>query len=220
MRVVVAGEELELFPEHAIFWPRLGAVLVADLHWGKAAAFRAGGLPVPVGTTSDNLASLDAVLSRTGASRLFILGDLLHSRSGRAPRTLEAVARWRERWAGLSVQVVRGNHDRRAGDPPAEWGFDCLDEPAVVGLLALRHYPEPTPGLYTLAGHLHPAVTLTGPGRQRLRLPCWHFGPEVGVLPACGSFTGSALVRPRAGDRVFVAADGEVIAVGGAPGPR
>jgi hypothetical protein len=33
------------------------------------------------------------------------------------------------------------------------------------------------------------------------------------VLPAFGAFTGSAVVRPRAGDQVFVVADDEVMRV-------
>jgi metallophosphoesterase superfamily enzyme len=65
-----------------------------------------------------------------------------------------------------------------------------------------------------LAGHLHPAVALGGPGRQRERLPCFLFGPRRGILPAFGSFTGAATVRPTAGERVFVVAGDEVLQVG------
>jgi len=64
-----------------------------------------------------------------------------------------------------------------------------------------------------LAGHIHPAVRLSGDG-DSVRLPCFWFSPRVGVLPAFGAFTGSATVRPREGDQVFVIADGEIIAVG------
>ncbi|MCS6939106.1 MAG: DEAD/DEAH box helicase, partial [Roseiflexus sp.] len=69
---------------------------------------------------------------------------------------------------------------------------------------------------YTLAGHLHPAVRLNGVGRQRVTLPCFWFGAQVGVLPAFGGFTGAALITPEPGDQVFVIADGEVVAVSGA----
>jgi hypothetical protein len=56
-------------------------------------------------------------------------------------------------------------------------------------------------------------VRLLGSGRQAETLPCFHFGPEIGVLPAFGGFTGSRRVRPRRGDRVFVVAGGEVLPV-------
>ena len=52
------------------------------------------------------------------------------------------------------------------------------------------------------------------PARQRERLACFLFGEEVALLPAFGSFTGSAPVYPEPGDRAFVVADGEVLAVG------
>ena len=68
-------------------------------------------------------------------------------------------------------------------------------------------------GGYALAGHIHPAVRLSERGGQSLRLPCFWFGPRVGVLPSFGAFTGSAVVRPRAGDQVFVVADDQVIRV-------
>ena len=32
---------------------------------------------------------------------------------------------------------MRGNHDRRAGDPPSEWGVTCVEEPGPLGQLLL-----------------------------------------------------------------------------------
>src|SRR5688500_7489691 len=95
LMVEVEGERLHLMPERAIWWERRGTLLVADPHWGKAATFRAGGIPVPSGTTLEGLARLDAALERTGASRLVFLGDYLHAREGRAPGTLQLLAEWR-----------------------------------------------------------------------------------------------------------------------------
>ncbi|CAN5366364.1 hypothetical protein BH10PSE17_BH10PSE17_35830 [soil metagenome] len=46
-----AGERLELLPERAIWWPGERTLLIADVHFGKGAAFRALGVPVPRGTT-------------------------------------------------------------------------------------------------------------------------------------------------------------------------
>ncbi|HEX8671093.1 MAG TPA: hypothetical protein VF710_04365 [Longimicrobium sp.] len=45
----------------------------------------------------------------------------------------------------------------------------------------------------------------------RERLPCFHFGADVGILPAFGAFTGAATVAPLPGDRVFVVAGDEVL---------
>ena len=62
------------------------------------------------------------------------------------------------------------------------------------------------PGAYVLAGHSHPCVHL-GRGIDRLRLPCFHFGAAVGVLPAFGAFTGMHPIVREADDRVFAVAD-------------
>ena len=217
--VEVAGERLVLLPERAALHAATGTLLVADAHWGKAAAFRAAGVAVPGGTTTAGLERLSRALERTGAARLVILGDLFHAREGKAPRTLEAIRAWRARHPALPVTLVRGNHDRRAGDPPPELGIDCCDPPCALGPFVLAHHPRESPAGYVLAGHVHPSVTLRGRGRQRERLPCFHFGARVGLLPAFGDFTGTADVEVAPGDRVYVVAGGEVVEVGPPP-PR
>jgi DNA ligase-associated metallophosphoesterase len=213
LEVEAGGEHLWLLPERAVFWPARRALCVADLHWGKAAAFRAQAVPVPGGITRGDLDRLSAVIRRTGAGRLYVLGDLLHAQPGRTPRVLGWVSAWRQRHAGLEITVVRGNHDRHAGDPPAEWAMRLVDEPWLDGPLALRHEPGRTSGAYSLAGHIHPAVRLAGRGRQSLRLPAFVFGPHCATLPAFGGFTGALTVTPAPADRVFVVAGDEVLPV-------
>jgi DNA ligase-associated metallophosphoesterase len=214
LETTIAGEPVALLAERALHWPRGDALVVADAHWGKAASFRAAAIAVPEGATAADLARLDRALARTGARRLAILGDLFHARSSRAPAVLAAVAAWRARRPALEVTLVRGNHDARAGDPPAEWGFAVVDEPHPLGPFALCHYPDVEAPAHVLAGHLHPAVALAGRGRQRERLPCFLAGPRRTVLPAFGSFTGAATVSPAPGERVFVVAGDSVVEVG------
>ncbi len=200
----LAGERLVLLPQRAAFLPAHGCLLVADAHVGKAVSFRRLGVPVPEATTAGTLARLDAALAATGAERIVFLGDLLHSARSHAPATLAAVARWRQRHAQVQMTLVRGNHDRNAGDPPPDWRMRCVDEGLCFGALVLRHEPLPIDGRYVLAGHVHPCVLLGAAARDRLRLPCFHFGSRVGVLPALGEFTGMHRVQTLSGDRVFV----------------
>jgi DNA ligase-associated metallophosphoesterase len=211
----LAGEQLRLLPERAVFWPSACALVVADLHWGKAAAFRSAGIPIPGGATRRDLDRLDAAIARTGARRLIVLGDLFHARAGRvASRTLADLRRWRGERDALEIQLVRGNHDRHAGDPPADLRVNCLDAPAFVPPFVLRHEPLAAETGYTLAGHVHPGIVLAGRGLFRERLPCFVVGERMAVLPAFGSFTGLGMVTPEEGERVFVVADDEVVEVG------
>ncbi|MGI8843009.1 MAG: ligase-associated DNA damage response endonuclease PdeM [Gemmatimonadaceae bacterium] len=213
MDAEIAGEVLILLPERAAYWPRKRTLLVADPHWGKAASFRAGAIPVPRGTTTGGLDRLAAIVSQTGATRIVFLGDFLHSRDGRAPETTRALTIWRQAHSGLDLVLVPGNHDRRAGLPDASLGMTCLDAPLLAHPFVLAHHPVPSDLGYTLAGHLHPGVSLTGPGRLHERLPCFWFGRGYGVLPAFGEFTGLAAVRPEAGDRVIAIAGAQVLEV-------
>lgn len=212
--IEAAAETLLLLPERAVYWPRTRTLVLADPHFGKAAAFRALGVPVPEATTHDNLARLARALERTGATRLVVLGDFLHARAGRSDSLLRAVGGWLSERRQLAVLLVRGNHDDRAGDPPESWGVECEDEPVQEGPFAWRHRPAPSDATgYVVAGHVHPAVSLAGRGGLSATLPCFYFGREHALLPAFGDFTGTAVIRPRAGERTYVIAGGEVVAV-------
>jgi metallophosphoesterase superfamily enzyme len=116
---------------------------------------------------------------------------------------------------------VRGNHDCHAGDPPPELRIECVDEPHLEAVFVLTHHPQDSRHGYVLAGHIHPAVRLVGRARQSASLPCFWFAKGCAVLPAFGSFTGTATVDVARDDRVFVIADGRVLDVspGRAPAP-
>jgi len=211
IEIEVAGVRLALMAQRTALLVEERCLLVADAHIGKAVSFRRLGVPVPRGTTTQTLQRLSEAIELSGARRVVFLGDLLHSAHAHAPATLQALAQWRSRHAAAELLLVRGNHDDRAGDPPASLGVSAVDEPLWLGGLALCHHPQPRPGVYVLAGHLHPCVVLAGRAHQRLRLPCFHFGEEVGVLPAFGAFTGMHALRPRPGERVFVVGDDAVV---------
>ena len=210
-----AGETLELLPERALLWLARATLVLADPHFGKSAAFRAGGIPVPPGTTAQDLARLDALVRARAPHRLVILGDFFHARAGRADGTLAQIADWRARNPELAIDLVAGNHDRRAGEPPAAWRIRVHEDPLADGPFLFCHEPPDRvpPRQHALAGHVHPAFSIedrTG----RLRAPCFLFGPRRALLPAFGGFTGTKSVRAEPDERVYVVGEDEVIPVG------
>jgi uncharacterized protein len=211
--VEIAGETLLLLPERAVFWAREQTLILADTHWGKAAAFRAAGFPVPEATTGDGLLRLDGLVVTYEPQRIVFLGDYLHAAEGRTPATFNALREWGEAHRGVEQLLVRGNHDRGAGDPPAELNVRCVEAPFDMPPFSLRHFPGGDAAAHVLAGHLHPAARITGRGRQRERLPCFWLQQRCTVLPAFGAFTGSADVTPSPGDRVFVIGGDRVMEV-------
>jgi uncharacterized protein len=212
--IQLASERVDLLPSGAMFLQAHGALLIADAHLGKASSFRQLGVPVPSGTTQETLDAMTDDLRTTDAEHLIFLGDFLHSKHAHAAITQQALAQWREQHAQLHITLVRGNHDDRAGDPPASLKIDVVDEPYLLGAFALCHHPQTAAGHYTLAGHWHPCITLHGKGRERLRLPCFWLGDAmaapVGILPAYGSFTGMHPIERRETDAVYAVA-GDVV---------
>jgi len=205
-----AGETLCLLPERAVWWPERRVLFVADLHLGKAATYRALGQPVPGGTTRQNLARLDALIAAQAPQRIVFLGDFLHAAQARTPQVLAALADWRAAHAAVGMTLVRGNHDSRAGDPPAALGIEVVNEPWLIGPFACCHHPQDHATHFVLAGHLHPVCRLHGPGRDSVRLPCFVSEPRRAVLPAFGEFTGGWLVE-RAPGRRFHAVGGAAV---------
>ncbi len=209
----VADTVLQLLPEKAVWWPEQRTLFIADAHFGKAATFRAHGLPVPETTTQAMLDGLSDLLHRTSARHIVFLGDWLHSREGQLPQVMAALRAWRARHADVALTLVRGNHDQHAGDPPADFGMAVVDEPWHIGPLAACHHPQRVPGATVLAGHWHPAVHLAGRGRDRLRLPAFWHAPGVLVLPAFGAFTGTHAPPRTPGARFFAVGGGRVWAL-------
>jgi uncharacterized protein len=211
LRTTLAGTTVDLLAERALFLPDSSTLILADVHWGKAAAFRALGVLIPSGTTDAGLLRLSQVIDRVQAQALIVLGDLFHARAGMQPTVMAALDQWRHERPALPITLVRGNHDYHAGDPPASLGITCVDAPLRLGPFALCHHPTTDDTGYVLAGHVHPVAQLRARARERVTLPCFAFGSRSGLLPAFGEFTGGAVIDRRDYERTFVIAEESVI---------
>jgi DNA ligase-associated metallophosphoesterase len=207
--IMLAGESIVLLPEKAVYWPRRKMLVIADIHFGKAAAFRAQGVPVPRGTTSENLAGLDNLMAQYAVEQIVFLGDFLHARAAHASATLAAMLAWRARHPALELVLVRGNHDKHAGDPAAALRISMVDEPHMVDGFAFCHHPDIAAPGYVLAGHVHPVFVLAS-RLDSMRLPCFLAGATRMILPSFGAFTGGHPIAPVAGEQVYVSS-GEAI---------
>jgi DNA ligase-associated metallophosphoesterase len=164
---------------------------------------------VPKGTTTENLQALDALIELTGAGHVLFLGDFLHARAAHAASTQAAMLAWRQRRSSLTLTLVRGNHDKHAGDPSGQLGIVLVDEPYTVGPYSFCHHPDIDAPGYVLAGHVHPVYVLATRS-DALRLPCFRAGPQRMILPSFGAFTGGHALKPAPGERVWVSS-GEAV---------
>lgn len=215
LRISIDGTTWSLLAERAAFWRERRWLIVADAHFGKAATFRAHGVPVPHGTTAENLLRLDKLIDRLQPQAIVFLGDLFHARQAHTPATLSALLAWRERHAAVDLILVEGNHDRAAGAPPMALHIQREADPWRVGDFAFCHHPRFVQSAQAFAGHLHPVIRLHGRADDGVRLPCFWLrkGDNEGliVLPAFGSFTGGAIIDREDGDRVIAVAEDRVV---------
>ncbi len=212
LEFIYADERLTLFAEKAVFWNRTETLIIADPHFGKAAAFRHAGIPVPENVTANDLCRLDSLLNFTHSKRLFILGDFFHARTGRSEAMMHTLGQWCETRRTLEIWLMPGNHDKSSGAPPECWNMQSVDE-LIEGPFAFRHEPVPRHKLHVLAGHLHPCICVGDKVGSGLRAPCFWFGENSAVLPSFGSFTGSHPIEARNPDKVFAIAKGEVFEI-------
>lgn len=208
-----AGEKLELLGDRALYWPRKETLIIADTHFGKPSAYRNAGIPVPTGTTANDLTRLTFILESTAAKRLVVLGDFFHHKTGQCDQTMAMLSEWRRSHARLKMLIVMGNHDRNSDAPPAEWNVDYQCKPVEDGPFLFCHEPCRKENLFVLCGHIHPCVKLYDSVGPSLRVPCFLFSTDHALLPAFGGFTGSARVRPEPGDQIYGLADGIVIRI-------
>jgi DNA ligase-associated metallophosphoesterase len=180
-----AGESFVPTPEGALFWPERNALLVADLHLEKASWFARLGQFLPPYDSHATLTALAREVERTGATRLYCLGDSFHDRFGcdRLPESARVLLT--DLTERLDWTWIVGNHDPGFAD-------HCggrLEEEVEVGGIVLRHEAvrdDPRP---EISGHFHPKLRLHLKGRHVSRR-CFVVASTKIIMPAFGSLTG------------------------------
>jgi len=179
-----AGHDFLASPEGALHWPAQAALLVADLHLEKASWFARLGQFLPPYDSQATLQALEGEIERTGARRLYCLGDSFHDRFGCDRLPLAA----RDLLNSLTSRVdwiwIVGNHDAGFID-------HCggrIEEECEVGGVILRHEADQDDPRPEMSGHFHPKLRLSLRGRSVSRR-CFVASATKLILPAYGAFT-------------------------------
>ncbi len=187
------------FRDRALYLPTARALVVADLHLGRAAA---SNVDAPVDDAGDVIARLEGVLEVFSPETVVVAGDLLHSFS-RVPRGVEeAVGALLATVEGADATLVvtPGNHD---GTLEAVYDGRAVEEYRLEdGTVVLHgHEPPEATGRRYVIGHDHPALSVDG--RKR---PCLLYGPgtyegsDVVVLPAFTRLAPGSTVNRKRGE--------------------
>ena len=193
-----AGQEFLALPEAALYWPAQQALLVADLHFEKASWYARFGQFLPPHDSAATLDLIEALVARTGATRLWSLGDSFHDAEGAARLDASARARLAALTGRLDWIWITGNHDP---DPPTHLGGQVSMEFAL-GPITFRHIAKPQANMGEVSGHYHPKARVSVRG-QYLSAPCFITDGKKLILPAFGAYTGGLDVTDPAIDVHF-----------------
>jgi hypothetical protein len=194
--VTLAGIDLSLDSDGALYWPEQSLLVIADLHLEKGSSFAARGQLLPPYDTAATLARLARLIARYAPRCVVALGDSFHDGGGPARladsdrQSIRAMQRGRD-WVWIT-----GNHDP---EPATDIG-GTFEKIVAIGSLTFRHLPSGADG--EIAGHLHPAARVSHRGRTVSRR-CFAADGKRMVMPAFGAFTGGLNIRDEAFAAVF-----------------
>ena len=199
---------IQLLPEGAVLLTETSSLVIADIHLGKSATFRARGLPVPEGDTELDLTRIRNLVHETHVNHLIIAGDLFHAPAGVTEDLADLLGDFIST-LGIPLTLISGNHDAKLKSLPA--GLTAIVH-HDLGPIRIIHDPkDASPNHLNIAGHWHPVARIPDGKRTSLRLPCFLFRSNTLILPSFGSFTGGAIMNPEPGDRFFVPLRGQVV---------
>lgn len=185
-----AGETLEATASGALFWPAQKTLLVADLHLEKASWFARLGQFLPPYDSHATLTALSAEVERSGASRLYCLGDSFHDALGCDRLPASARTLLIELTSRLDWSWIVGNHDPGFAD---HCGGRIEDEVELGGII-LRHEALERESRPEISGHFHPKLRLHLKGRLVSRR-CFVVSASKLIMPAFGALTGGLDAR-------------------------
>jgi uncharacterized protein len=206
------GEKLLLLKEKAIWIEEKQALIIADTHFGKAGHFRKAGVPIPENIHRKDFDRLGKLIEQWQAKAVYFLGDLFHS---------DYNADWLKltqfiyAYSDIDFHLVKGNHDILSKPVYRTSALIIHEKTIEVSNMLLTHEPleSGTGEQLNICGHLHPGVTLNGKGRQRIKMPCFHYRSNCLIMPAFGSFTGLMNQGIEIGDEIYAVTSEKVIPI-------
>ncbi|MEM8611672.1 MAG: ligase-associated DNA damage response endonuclease PdeM [Cyanobacteria bacterium P01_H01_bin.105] len=206
---LLQGEALVLL-DRAVYVPTHQALLLSDVHLGKAETFQLAGIPVAQQVNEETLERLRSLCNQLQPQHIFVLGDLFHSRQGLVEDVATAWSQFLQD-TEANVTLIIGNHDRAALGPVFDMEYST--EAVTLGQLLLSHEPASpdtlTKGHLNICGHVHPVVKLKSP-TDSLRLPCFYheYPLQRLTIPSFGSFTGGYEVSIGKGRTAYIVVEG------------
>ena len=206
--IKINNNNFQLLAEKAVFWVERKALILADLHVGKAAHFRKNGIPISGEVSRNDFIKLYELLHKFKCKTLLVVGDIVHDKHNQECDDFNALM---EHFPDLEFILVKGNHDKYL--QKLYPSIIVKEKSYELENFVFCHEPlkEKEEGKFYFYGHLHPGVSLKGKAKQSLRLPCFHLGKDFLQLPAFSDFTGLYIIKPKKDEQLFVVAGKNVV---------
>ena len=181
-------ETFILTNQRALYWDKEKALVLSDLHVGKAATFRKHGIPISKAVLEDDLERLKQLILHFKAEKLIIVGDLFHAEHN---SDIDYFEDWLASFEDLKVELILGNHDKLQPELYTRMHLGVFHPKKDTDNLSFIHDAlAKNTKQFTVSGHTHPGVLIKGKAKQRYKLPCYQITEQQLILPAFSLFTG------------------------------
>ncbi|MDR0778273.1 MAG: metallophosphoesterase [Methanomassiliicoccaceae archaeon] len=157
-------------------------VIMGDLHIGYEKALEGEGIYLPRVNTDSIRSSMNRIICRHEPKRIVLLGDIKHD-FARPPYEcrLEVTKIIRMLTDAAEVIVIKGNHDNFLQNILSDLGMQVLDHVDISGF-RLEHGHADSGVRPVIIGHEHPSVRISGAMSGSVKLQCFLYSKESGVL--------------------------------------
>ena len=207
------AENVLLDSRLALFHEEEKWLALADLHFGFELSQRMAGNLFPLWGMQSIEARLRQLLRDYQPSKLILVGDLVHDKSG-THEFFSLITRLREQ---SDVILIGGNHDiainrQRSGTEYS--GFDLVDSFAT-GQFEFHHgnCERKRNGRIQIIGHFHPAAMLRDGAGLRLKFPAFVQEANCWILPAFSPWAAGTEWEEREPSRIWLCTSERILLV-------
>lgn len=210
MELEISNQHFLLLSQKAIFWQEKKALIISDLHLGKAGHFRKNGIAISQASALKDLEILNNLIVEYAPLSIIFLGDLFHSEYN---KEWEDFIELRKFFYHISFILVKGNHDIIQSELFSKNHISLYDSLNVEGILFSHEKTENEKFVFQFYGHTHPGIKIKGYGKLSLKLPCFAQKENTLMLPAFGELTGLHIIHQKEYDKIYVVGNEKIYAV-------
>lgn len=181
------NEQFLICNERVIYWQKNEALILSDLHIGKAAHFRRNGIPLPIQIHQEDINRLERLINYFEPKRVIIVRDMLHANDNIEVQDFKLFIQMQK---DVDFILIKGNHDRMTNQNLLNMGLSSVALSYKLESFVFLHEPLQNSDLPQIVGHIHPGLSLMLPTKRFIRLPAFIITPKLIVLPAFSNFTG------------------------------